>query len=133
MSLNRTCPICGEHRARSVWQDRSTPYRAVRCAACTCIYSDLSETQYAAAQHNAWNEEEVADDVDLFYRVQRERVHLEFLAEAATLVPGRRVLDIGCGLGAFLERAANICLCFLPTPPPPPAGIRMASIPASRG
>ncbi|MDQ8046779.1 MAG: class I SAM-dependent methyltransferase [Solirubrobacteraceae bacterium] len=106
MTRARSCPICADPRARAFWAERATAHVVVRCVRCGCVYSDLSLEQYAAEQHNAWNEPEVADEVDLFYRVRRERVHLDFLADIAATVEGRRVLDIGCGLGVFLERAA---------------------------
>lgn len=107
MSAERSCPICQGTRSRVFWREIQTPHRVLRCSSCGAIFSDLSLQGYADEQHNAWNEEEVSEEVDLFYRVQREHVHNQFLDEAATLVQGRRVLDIGCGLGAFIERAAG--------------------------
>lgn len=105
MTLQRSCPVCGVRRARPVWAERATTHRVVRCAGCACVFSDASEREYEAARHNAWDEDDLSDAADLFYRVQREHAHERFLAEAARQVSGRRILDVGCGLGVFLERA----------------------------
>lgn len=97
----RACPVCGARQGRRIWSEDG--YRYLRCAGCATVWADISREDYDARRHNAWDELELSAESEHFYGRARERVHREFLRRVAG--PPGRLLDVGCGLGFFLERA----------------------------
>jgi 2-polyprenyl-3-methyl-5-hydroxy-6-metoxy-1,4-benzoquinol methylase len=69
------------------------------------VFSDIEVATYEAGQHNVWHDDELSSDTVLFYGRARERAHAAFLYRHPPRGAGR-LLDVGCGLGFFLERAA---------------------------
>jgi 2-polyprenyl-3-methyl-5-hydroxy-6-metoxy-1,4-benzoquinol methylase len=98
----RDCPLCGGREARMIWIEAGYSY--VRCRSCGAIFSDLRELDYERVRHNVWNDEAPDADALEFYGAARELVHRRFLERYPPSGEGR-LLDIGCGLGFFLERA----------------------------
>jgi 2-polyprenyl-3-methyl-5-hydroxy-6-metoxy-1,4-benzoquinol methylase len=79
----------------------------VRCAACRTLFSDVDEFEYVEAQHNVWHDGELRPDTVAFYGEARGLAHERFLAANPTRGDGR-LLDVGCGLGYFVERALDV-------------------------
>lgn len=94
--------MCGAARARPGWREAGERY--VRCSACTTLFSDITEEHYLTAQRNAWHEEDLDTGTLAFYGDARGLVQDRFLA-ANPPAAGGRLLDVGCGLGFFVERA----------------------------
>ncbi len=104
MPLHRSCPLCDGRRARPAWHEDGLRY--VRCSNCGVLFSDVDEAAYSVGQHNAWHEDRVDEGAAAFYGTARERVHEQFLAVHTPTGEGR-LLDVGCGLGYFVERALH--------------------------
>ena len=102
MSAQRTCPLCGYTRGRPLWHEIG--YRYLRCTRCAMVYADVTRETYLAARHNAWDESRLDQATLAFYETAREAVHERFL-DLMGPPAGRRLLDVGCGIGAFLARA----------------------------
>ena len=100
----RDCPGCGRRVGRVVWREGG--YRYLRCLRCAQVYANLSTEHYELAQHNVWDDADVSPETRAFYGDARTRVHDDFLARQSPF-GGRRLLDVGCGLGYFLARASE--------------------------
>jgi SAM-dependent methyltransferase len=87
-----------------VWHEEG--HRFLRCLWCGVVFADLLETTYEEQQRNAWHEPVLEPEVDEFYGAARARAQDTFL-ERHALSGSRRLLDVGCGLGFFLARAAE--------------------------
>jgi 2-polyprenyl-3-methyl-5-hydroxy-6-metoxy-1,4-benzoquinol methylase len=85
-----------------VWVERGHGY--VRCSSCGGIFSNLTEQTYERARHNAWDEASPTVSALGFYGEARARAHAEFLDHHPPAGNGR-LLDVGCGLGFFLDAA----------------------------
>lgn len=103
MSLNRLCPLCSASTGRPVWREDN--YRYILCGRCDAVFSDVSEETYVRLRHNAWDEDRPTDHATWFYRDTRTAVHQDFLAYVSRKRPPGRLLDVGCGLGVFMQRA----------------------------
>lgn len=102
MSLLRRCPLCDTDHARPLWHEAGLRY--VRCAGCGCVFSDVDAASYEAGAHNVWHDESVSDGTEAFYGRARLRAHEDFL-QRFPAPTANRLLDVGCGLGYFVERA----------------------------
>jgi len=100
----RECPWCRQRRARVVWVEAGYDY--VRCRSCGGIFSNLTESEYARVRHNAWDTDLPSDSALAFYGAARERPYAEFLRRNPPVGNGR-LLDVGCGMGFFLDRARS--------------------------
>jgi 2-polyprenyl-3-methyl-5-hydroxy-6-metoxy-1,4-benzoquinol methylase len=85
-----------------IW--REAGYRYLRCVSCGVVFSDISESLYLERRHNAWDDEDPSATARDFYGRARERAHEAFLERHP---PAGRLLDVGCGLGFFIDRAAR--------------------------
>lgn len=99
----RACPLCDGKRGRRVW--REDDYQYISCATCHTVWADIAADEYASQRHNVWDDNEVTPETADFYGRARERSHNQFLHVVAPR-PGR-LLDVGCGLGYFLQRARD--------------------------
>jgi 2-polyprenyl-3-methyl-5-hydroxy-6-metoxy-1,4-benzoquinol methylase len=99
----RPCPLCGGRQARHRWEEDGTAY--ARCVACGAFFTDVEEHRYEAARHNVWDDEAPSADSVGFYGDARARAHATLLARCPPFGAGR-LLDVGCGMGFFLERAS---------------------------
>ncbi|MGO9972093.1 MAG: class I SAM-dependent methyltransferase [Solirubrobacteraceae bacterium] len=104
MALARDCPLCTCTRARPVWREAERRY--VRCSNCGVVFSDLDADTYATEEHNAWHDEQLDRPTELFYGRARALVHARFL-ERFPPCGSSRLLDVGCGLGYFVQRASQ--------------------------
>jgi 2-polyprenyl-3-methyl-5-hydroxy-6-metoxy-1,4-benzoquinol methylase len=98
----RRCPWCEDRRARLIWVEAGYGY--VRCSSCGGVFSNLSACEYARTRHNAWNDDLTSGATAAFYGAARGPAQDEFL-ERNPPVGNGRLLDVGCGLGFFLDRA----------------------------
>jgi SAM-dependent methyltransferase len=98
----RRCPWCRLSGGRRVWVEDGYAY--VRCGSCGGVFADLRVDEYEGARHNVWDESGTTADVLGFYGDARAQPHAEFLRRFPVRGAGR-LLDVGCGLGFFLESA----------------------------
>lgn len=101
----KECILCASASGRPVWREADVD--VVRCRGCGLIYTDLEKD----IAETFWKEPrpEKLDREDFYWDTARARVYDEVLA---LLAPGesgagRRILDVGCGKGYFLKRAAE--------------------------
>ena len=104
MTLRRACPICDGTHAKQVWLD--PPHRYVECRVCHAVFSDIDAGTYSVGQQNVWHEEDLVPETVAFYDTARARAHAALLEREPVRGAGR-LLDVGCGLGFFLERASR--------------------------
>ncbi len=105
MTAVKKCVICGETSGKPVWREQDVS--VVRCGGCGLVYTDLEET----IAETFWKEPrpEKLDREDFYWDTARAGVYeevLSLLAPSPADARGRRVLDVGCGKGYFLHRAA---------------------------
>ncbi|MCW3067366.1 MAG: hypothetical protein JWN32_4538 [Solirubrobacterales bacterium] len=103
VTTRRPCPLCGGRRARRRWREGAFDYAG--CVRCGAFFADVEERRYEELRHNVWDDETPSDDALRFYGDARARAHLAFLRRCRPF-GGRRLLDVGCGMGFFLERAS---------------------------
>jgi 2-polyprenyl-3-methyl-5-hydroxy-6-metoxy-1,4-benzoquinol methylase len=100
------CPLCGgaDHALYTMAPSHYGPerFRVTRCRECRMIFTNPQPTTYI---------QEVADrgvlgrHFDEGKLASRRRVASFVLSVLAPLSPGRRILDFGCGEGAFVAQA----------------------------
>ena len=100
------CPLCGgaDHAFYTMAPSHYGPehFRVTRCRECRMIFTNPQPTTYI---------QEVADrgvlgrHFDEGKLASRQRVASFVLSVLAPLSPGRRILDFGCGEGAFVAQA----------------------------
>lgn len=98
----RPCPLCAGWRARIIWREGSYDY--LRCRRCRIVFSNLSAEEYETTRHNMWDEARPTEETIAFYGEARREAHRQFLEHCQPAGQGR-MLDVGSGLGFFLERA----------------------------
>ena len=101
----KKCVLCGEISGSPVWREQDV--EIVRCGGCGLVYTDLEET----IAETFWKEPrpEKIDQEDFYWDTARAAVYeevLSLLAPAGEIAGERRILDVGCGKGYFLHRAA---------------------------
>ena len=101
----KPCVLCGETSGKPVWREQSVDI--VRCRGCGLVYTDLEQT----IAETFWKEPkpEKLDQEDFYWDTARAGPYeevLSLLAPRPEEARGRRILDVGCGKGYFLHRAA---------------------------
>src|SRR3989304_9667198 len=105
MPAMKPCVLCGETSGNPGWREQNVDI--VRCRGCGLVYTDLEQT----IAETFWKEPkpEKLDREDFYWDTARAGPYEEVLP----LLPprpeearGRRILDVGCGKGYFLHRAA---------------------------
>jgi 2-polyprenyl-3-methyl-5-hydroxy-6-metoxy-1,4-benzoquinol methylase len=100
------CPLCGGGDL-SVYVYASSHYgpeklRVTRCCACEMVFTNPQSTSYEARV----KERGVLDRYFNQSRLEQARALASFqLSHIARAVGGRRILDFGCGEGAFVRQA----------------------------
>lgn len=106
------CPIC-----TSALPSRPEPDKAwfsgftggsklVRCADCSVVYLLPHETDVVSTRSDDYVREKIVDSCDQV--AEQDELFLRRLRWARSRVQGRRVLDVGCGNGAFLLTAREL-------------------------
>lgn len=95
-TANRSCYLCGSTDAAVVFVDQGVPLR--RCQACDHVYSSWSQDD---DYDGYWDQGVTAADID-FWDGAHRAVFEQFVADHLPAREGRLV-DIGCGLGFFVD------------------------------
>jgi len=103
------CPVC-QSGSKTHYMDAACPRRGVtteysyyKCSDCNMVYLDppLTDQQLAEVYDSSY-EEEWGDSRSLKQRVEH------FLAKRLPVDPPGKLLDVGCGSGAYLSYAENL-------------------------
>jgi SAM-dependent methyltransferase len=103
------CPLCGEREARARFAVEGCASRVVECTACGLARLDPlpADEELARFYPDAYYGDpgiKFRPPVERLVRVLGSR-HIRFLARG--VVPGGRVLDVGCGRGVLLAELAD--------------------------
>ena len=104
------CPSCGGTGRTLVWTEEETPI--YRCHRCALMYSDRTRIPDQERTHywdgTVGERDEGGPHEPDFSRIWSDMKRLVF-ADTLSLIsrhaPGRRLLDVGCGPGYFVEHA----------------------------
>jgi hypothetical protein len=100
------CPSCARAEARSAFVKSGYPFR--RCAACGLVFASPYPTaEQLAAYYNDPARTPTEDDLNKAASSGR-RAALRPLRFFRYVVPGKRVLDLGCGGGVMVEAFARL-------------------------
>jgi 2-polyprenyl-3-methyl-5-hydroxy-6-metoxy-1,4-benzoquinol methylase len=102
LSENRTCPVCDEDNSRELFKKNGGTY--VACEECTMIYLNPVLKDDAIRNYYSLNTSVQAISHQLerdFY----ESIYREGLNLISSVIPGGRILDVGCSSGLFLNVA----------------------------
>lgn len=95
------CNLCGSDTTRVV-QNAEEPYKVVRCNKCGLVYvnpqPEMLSGHYDESYYAAWRDKQ---------SVKRRLMWQKRLLGVMDYKKGGRLLDVGCGLGTFLEVAAK--------------------------
>lgn len=94
------CLLCGSSESRLLFH---TSRPIFQCTACSLVYADPRSALAVDYSENYYRDGVYAD-----YLADRDAIHLNaprVLEELTRMVKGRRLLDVGCATGFFLEAA----------------------------
>lgn len=106
------CPICECLAERRPEPDKtwfsgfSGASQLVRCGECTVVYLRGHELDAVATRSDDYVRAKIVDSCSALG--EQDQLFLQRLEWARRRVPGRRVLDVGCGNGAFLLAAREL-------------------------
>ena len=104
------CPVCGAGGQERLTRVVASPIRMhtwlVRCRCCRTQY--VSPAPGGVAEQGFYRDRYYESEPGAVWEGGRREVFLRFLRAVESRVPGRgRLLDVGCGNGAFLSLAAG--------------------------
>jgi 2-polyprenyl-3-methyl-5-hydroxy-6-metoxy-1,4-benzoquinol methylase len=105
-NLNRSCPACGNaSRKRCQPWYTISEFEVLRCRDC-----GLTFINQAISGNSGFSAEYVGTDPIIILKSANDLKSLESKLKMAGLVnfQGKRLLDVGCGAGAFLEQAQQL-------------------------
>lgn len=101
ISAERSCNLCGQKNFQVIEEDEK-PFRVLRCGNCGLVFVDpLPEMGKLAAHYDPGYYEEWIKA----QQKRRSRIWAERLRKLESYRSGGRLLDVGCGDGAFLLAA----------------------------
>lgn len=103
------CPICGSDSSRLLLQkvqdtENKKPLRLRSCLACSTVYLESWDNWYSQQLYEYYRERIGSRREDLYDPITEKRYN-ELLSWFGRLANGRRILDIGCGQGHFVDAA----------------------------
>jgi ubiquinone/menaquinone biosynthesis C-methylase UbiE len=101
LSLTESCILCASQKA-SLYQTAEEPYRTVRCQGCGLIFVDPLPPENQLKYH--YDEVYYAEWISA-QKKSRELLWRRRLAQLLEHRKRGRLLDVGCGVGAFLGLA----------------------------
>lgn len=130
----RSCAICSDsrhtpiHRQEFLFpgQDASVHYDVVACDACGFVYADNIPDQsflndfYQSAEHHL-HAAKIPDGLRVIHAD-----FFDFVRRNAPLSPESEILDVGCGMGHFLNHFKTAGFAHLRGIEPSPASVRLA-------
>lgn len=113
----RHCPVCGESDSSLLlkYDSFGFPIRTVECARCGLLYANPRPTQRFLADFYSNTYRQLYEGRKLVIGEYIRKNRLPQLAEMrlqrylGLLGPGMRVMDVGCGLGLFLDAVRHQC------------------------
>ena len=131
MELLARCPLCGEERAPEHFitcRDHlvsGDTFNVVQCVSCSLLFVNPRPRPEVLA--NYYQSEEYISHTDnkrslqdrIYHMVRKRMLRRKKLLVEKLLSPPRRILDVGCGTGAFLgaiKNADNETIGFEPNP-----------------
>jgi 2-polyprenyl-3-methyl-5-hydroxy-6-metoxy-1,4-benzoquinol methylase len=104
MNLNRPCPVCGNsHRERCKRWYQIPEFEVLRC--CDCGLTFINEVAGDNSGFPAEYDFKVATLLSIKAAHDFRRVEAQLRTAGITERPGRLLLDVGCGIGNFLQQA----------------------------
>lgn len=103
------CPTCGETPWRHVLTKQDPRFGQldlVRCSNCKLVFLKSWQEGFPAHLYEYYWSDERDQQPTRRDQLNRQRT-LELLNELSARAPGRRVLDVGCGDGTFVELAST--------------------------
>lgn len=102
------CPVCGAHDYKPHYQLKVG--KIVKCQQCDVKYvTPRAEWDHLYDTINSWSEQDVNDSLRLgiAYAKSTQKMYRRFLdmVEKVHDIPGRKLLDVGCSTGAFIDVA----------------------------
>lgn len=96
-----SCPICRWDSGR-ILEQAEPPHRVVRCSGCGLVFVDPAPDP--AALHRHYDREYYAEWIE-DQKTRRDRMWAQRMDIIERLAGPGRMLDVGCGDGAFLDHA----------------------------
>jgi 2-polyprenyl-3-methyl-5-hydroxy-6-metoxy-1,4-benzoquinol methylase len=106
------CVVCGEPAASVVGRrlvrrgTTETPLELRRCATCSTVYASTWEAEFPAELYDYYRQLEGKPRAELYDPINESRYDT-LLEELGRLVSGRRLLDVGCGIGQWVDAASR--------------------------
>ncbi len=97
------CNLCGQNRTQII-QKADPPYQVVKCLNCGLVYTNPQPDQKDIEAH--YKETYYRDWIDK-QMTRRKRMWTKRLRDIRNIKKSGRLLDVGCGIGTFLNLAQD--------------------------